>query len=62
MGGPGQDPPTPCRRGAMQWEHRDPFDRLLVAQALTEGVPLLTIDPVVTHVPGLRTEDPRRSA
>jgi PIN domain nuclease of toxin-antitoxin system len=46
----------------MQWEHRDPFDRLLVAQALTEGVPLLTIDPVVTHVPGLRTEDPRRSA
>lgn len=25
--------------------HRDPFDRLLVAQAAVEGVPLLTADP-----------------
>ena len=25
--------------------HRDPFDRLLVAQAASEGVPILTIDP-----------------
>lgn len=25
--------------------HRDPFDRMLVAQAQTEGVPLLTNDP-----------------
>jgi PIN domain nuclease of toxin-antitoxin system len=24
--------------------HRDPFDRLLVAQALTEGLPILTAD------------------
>jgi len=24
--------------------HRDPFDRLLVAQAMVEGVPLLTAD------------------
>src|SRR5690606_17237020 len=27
--------------------HRDPFDRLLVAQATVEGVTLLTADPVV---------------
>jgi PIN domain nuclease of toxin-antitoxin system len=27
--------------------HKDPFDRLLVAQALTEGLTLLTSDPVV---------------
>jgi PIN domain nuclease of toxin-antitoxin system len=25
--------------------HRDPFDRMLVAQALAEGVPILTADP-----------------
>ncbi|HRA76020.1 MAG TPA: type II toxin-antitoxin system VapC family toxin [Propionicimonas sp.] len=47
--------------GSMQWDHRDPFDRLLVAQALTEGVPLVTVDPVMTQVPGLRVVDPRRS-
>jgi PIN domain nuclease of toxin-antitoxin system len=45
--------------GSMQWDHRDPFDRLLVAQALTEGVPLVTVDPVMTQVPGLRVADPR---
>ena len=27
------------------WHHRDPFDRLLVAQALTEGLELVTADP-----------------
>jgi len=27
--------------------HRDPFDRLIVAQALVEGVPLLTADPAL---------------
>jgi PIN domain nuclease of toxin-antitoxin system len=26
--------------------HRDPFDRLLVAQAQVERVPILTVDPV----------------
>ena len=29
----------------LPWHHRDPFDRLLVAQAKVEGVPLLTGDP-----------------
>ena len=27
--------------------HRDPFDRLLVAQAITEGLPLMTGDPLL---------------
>lgn len=45
--------------GSMQWQHRDPFDRLLVAQALTEGVPLVTVDVAMTQVPGLRVIDPR---
>jgi PIN domain nuclease of toxin-antitoxin system len=28
--------------------HRDPFDRLLVAQALVEGLPVVTGDPRLT--------------
>ena len=32
--------------------HKDPFDRLLVAQAMVEGVVLLTADPVVAAYPG----------
>ena len=26
--------------------HRDPFDRLLIAQSITEGIPLLTVDSI----------------
>jgi PIN domain nuclease of toxin-antitoxin system len=29
--------------------HRDPFDRILVAQATVEGMALLTVDPVVAR-------------
>jgi len=25
--------------------HRDPFDRMLVVQAMAEGIPILTADP-----------------
>lgn len=32
--------------------HKDPFDRMLVAQSITEGVTLLTADPLVTQYPG----------
>lgn len=39
--------------GTMGWEHRDPFDRLLVAQALTENLTLVTTDRVLRAVPGL---------
>lgn len=28
----------------LPWVHRDPFDRMLAAQALTEGLPLVTGD------------------
>jgi PIN domain nuclease of toxin-antitoxin system len=31
--------------------HRDPFDRLLVAQALEEGATLVTHDPVLSRYP-----------
>ncbi len=32
--------------------HRDPFDRILVAQALSEAATLLTSDAVLRHYPG----------
>ncbi len=32
--------------------HRDPFDRLLVAQAQIEGITLLTADRIVAEYPG----------
>jgi PIN domain nuclease of toxin-antitoxin system len=32
--------------------HKDPFDRLLVAQATVEGVTLLTVDSTVAEYPG----------
>ncbi len=32
--------------------HKDPFDRLLVAQATVEGITLLTLDPFVAQYPG----------
>lgn len=31
--------------GRMAGAHKDPFDRMLAAQALIEGVPLVTNDP-----------------
>lgn len=32
--------------------HKDPFDRILVAQAIVEGVTLLTADALVAKYPG----------
>ncbi len=32
--------------------HKDPFDRILVAQAIVEGITLLTADPVMAQYPG----------
>jgi len=32
--------------------HKDPFDRILVAQATVEGVTLLTMDALVSQYPG----------
>lgn len=28
----------------MPWHHRDPFDRILVAQAITENIPIISVD------------------
>jgi PIN domain nuclease of toxin-antitoxin system len=32
--------------------HKDPFDRMLIAQAMVEGITLLTSDQVVAQYPG----------
>ena len=32
--------------------HKDPFDRILVAQAIAEGITLLTADALVAQYPG----------
>ena len=32
--------------------HKDPFDRILVAQSMVEGIVLLTADPLVAQYPG----------
>jgi PIN domain nuclease of toxin-antitoxin system len=34
--------------GSLAWSHRDPFDRLLVAQATTENATLVTVDEAMT--------------
>jgi PIN domain nuclease of toxin-antitoxin system len=32
--------------------HKDPFDRMLVAQSAIDGILLLTADPIVAQYPG----------
>lgn len=39
--------------GRLQWDRRDPFDRMLAAQAMTESMTLLSRDPVFEELPGL---------
>ena len=43
------------RAGSFVVDHRDPFDRMLAAQAVVEGVALLTDDPAFSAFPELRT-------
>ncbi|MEQ1736016.1 MAG: type II toxin-antitoxin system VapC family toxin [Rhodoglobus sp.] len=40
--------------GQLEWEHRDPFDRILAAQSITEGLPLVTSDPAFGSMAGVR--------
>ena len=37
--------------GKFDWAHRDPFDRLLAAQAFTEHLTLITNDPAFEALP-----------
>lgn len=39
--------------GGLEWDHGDPFDRALAAQAMREGVPLVSKDDAFRGLPGL---------
>ena len=41
------------RAGSLTWEHRDPFDRMLAAQALIEHATLISRDQVFGDLGGL---------
>jgi PIN domain nuclease of toxin-antitoxin system len=36
----------------LPWLHKDPFDRLLIAQCMIEGITLLTADRTIARYPG----------
>lgn len=39
---------------ALPWHHRDPFDRQIIAQAMAEGLPVVTPDRMFRLYRGLR--------
>lgn len=41
--------------GKLDWEHRDPFDRILAAQAMIESATLITRDPDLAALSSLAT-------
>lgn len=41
------------RAGRLDWDHRDPFDRLLVAQAQAESLALVTADRAMLSAPDI---------
>lgn len=41
--------------GALEWKNNDPFDRILAAQAMIEGLVLITSDSAFASLPGLTT-------
>lgn len=41
--------------GRLEWGHRDPFDRMLAAQAMTESMTLITKDPALVEFSGVAT-------
>lgn len=43
------------RAGTLPWSHRDPFDRLLAAQSMLTGFPLVTRDERFDEFDGLHT-------
>ena len=39
--------------GSLEWDHKDPFDRMLVAQARERGLTLVTADESMLSAPGV---------
>lgn len=46
--------------GELAWDHRDPFDRMIVAQAARRGYRLATSDAALLRVAPVATLDTRR--
>ncbi len=44
--------PHALRAGELDWAHRDPFDRVLVAQAQVSGLQLVTLDEHIRRFVG----------
>lgn len=40
--------------GSMEWQHRDPFDRMITAQCMTESIPLATADTAFKTLVGVQ--------
>ena len=38
------------KAGRIVSDHRDPFDRMIVAQSLIEGIPVASVDPAISHL------------
>ncbi len=55
----GIDHDDAIRAGGLPWAHRDPFDRMLVAQAARLNVPLVTRDAVIIAAGVVPTLDTR---
>lgn len=41
--------------GSLRWDHRDPFDRMIVAQCIRRSFVLVTADETITAFPGVTT-------
>jgi PIN domain nuclease of toxin-antitoxin system len=40
--------------GRFEWSHRDPFDRILAAQASIDNLTLITTDPIFNDLPWIK--------
>jgi PIN domain nuclease of toxin-antitoxin system len=49
MGGAGQHAAAAANLPRL---HKDPFDRLLISEAMVEGITLLTADETIVQYPG----------
>ncbi len=41
--------------GSLEWSHRDPFDRMLAAQAMLESLTIVTSDAAFANLSGVAT-------
>ncbi len=44
-----------CRAADLPLIHRDPMDRILIATALEQDIPILTSDRIISEYPGVTT-------